>query len=714
MKTALESLMNPESIAIVGASNNPMKMGTQHALSILKDGFKGEFYPVHPTEKEVLGHTAFSHPCELPKTPDLAIFVIPSDPLPELFESFGKIGTSNAIVVTAGFKETGTEGMEQEIKLNDIAKHYGIRFLGPNCMGFINTQISLNTTVMPIKAKPGILGFASQSGTYITQSLPYLSKKGIRFSKAISVGNEANINIIDAIEYLGQDEHTQAIAVYLECIRDIPLFLKTAREITPHKPIIAQYVGGSEAGARSGLSHTGAMAAPNHLYNGLFKQAGVIRVDSIEELYGFGWALASLPRIRGNRIAVLTNSGGPGSAMADTCEAKGLVVPELSQQRQEKIKPLVPPHAPCRNPVDLTFSMDIGILAKKIPELVLQSGEVDGIVLHGAMGSGFLSEKYPHLRELLNDMPLETFLEQLQNEYSGDIQLPSEYQIPMVVSSFFDQNDNYTKSYQDNNIPVFDAPEKAACAMACLANYNQISNRQKYSPPKLPEPLPQVENLISSALSIGQSALDEHQSKTLLHSYGIPVSTDYLANSDKEVMDATEKMGYPVVLKACDPQILHKTEKGLVHLNLKTVEQTLDAYHAIQQSVGRNTPVIVSKMLLSEREFVAGMTRDKAFGPSILFGLGGIFTEVFQDITFRVPPLSDTEAKEMLEDIRSRNLLNAFRNLPPTDKEALALMLKRLGYIAVLHPEIAEIDLNPIIIDNGQPVAADALIVLKN
>ena len=377
----LHALMNPESVAIVGASNNPMKMGTMHALSIIKDGFPGKFYPVHPTEETVLGYKAYATPDELPEPPDLVIFVLPSRHLIPLFEGFGRRGTRYAIVITAGFKEIGTEGADLEQQLKEAAARYNMRFIGPNCMGIINRSIELNTTVMPLTGKDGKLGMISQSGTYVTQTLAYLQKRGIQFSKAVSVGNEADVNIIDALEYFGEDTYTKAISMYIETIRDPGRFLEVARKITPHKPVIAQYIGGSEAGGRAGLSHTGALAGKNCLYDGLFRQAGIIRVDSVEDLYVQGWALATQPPIRGNRIGIITNSGGPGSAIADTLEAHRCTVPVFSAPLQASIKTHIPPHAPAGNPVDITFAMDMSIMTDTIMDLVMQSGEVDGVVI---------------------------------------------------------------------------------------------------------------------------------------------------------------------------------------------------------------------------------------------------------------------------------------------------------------------------------------------
>ncbi len=264
----LHHLMKPSSIALFGAGNNFMKMGTMQALSIVKDGYQGQILPVHPKEKTVMGFKACASVADLPMTPDLGFLVVPSDQVPPIMEALGQKGTKSAIVITAGFGETGEKGIKLQEELNRISKEYNIRYLGPNCMGIINSEICLNTTVMPYTYAKGALGFASQSGTYVTQTIPYLGRRGIRFSKAISLGNSASIDLIDALEYLGQDKQTRAIALYIESIKDVRRFVETARKITPHKPVVAQYVGGSEAGARSAMSHTGSLAAPDPLYQG--------------------------------------------------------------------------------------------------------------------------------------------------------------------------------------------------------------------------------------------------------------------------------------------------------------------------------------------------------------------------------------------------------------------------------------------------------------
>ncbi len=705
--------MEPRSIAIVGAGNNIMKMGTLHALSIMRDGFRGPLYPLHPREETVAGVKAYRTPADLPEAPDLVIFIIPAPEVPPLLDKFGKIGTRRAIVITAGFRETGEDGAALETLLKQTAARHGIRFVGPNCMGIINSEIGLNTTVMPYPPRPGALGFASQSGTYVSQTLPYLKRHGIRFSKALSVGNSTDISIIDALEYLGNDAQTRAISLYVEGITDVPRFLDVARKITPHKPVLAQYVGGSSAGARSSLSHTGALAAPDHLYEGLFRQAGIIRVQSIEDLYHQGMALASQPPIKGRRVGIVTNSGGPGSAMAHACERLGFEVPRFSEALREKLRPLIPAHAPCGNPVDLTFVLDVAVLGETIPDLVMKSGEVDGVLVHGVMRSSYVYEIHDHVKDLIGDMRVEDFLKVLPDNSERLVRPPFENGIPMMMSSFMENYDDYIANYMDKGVPVFHSPEKAAAGMASLLRHLEIRGRKPHVKAVLPDRSEEADEIIRIALARGAAALDEHEAKSFLACYGIPVVDEVLANGRDEARAALEKAGFPAVMKACAPDILHKTGKGLIALNIDSVDEGLESYAAIQSAAGRPVPVIVYRMVGGARELMAGVARHEGFGPAVMFGLGGVFAEALSDTSFRSAPLTHVDALEMMNDLRSRAVLGQFRGMPAANMDALCDLLYRLGTVPLLHEEVAEVDLNPIILEGEEPVVVDALVALK-
>jgi acyl-CoA synthetase (NDP forming) len=708
----LQLLMNPRSVAVVGASNDFFKMGTIQALSIIKDGYAGKFYPIHLKEKTVLGYPAFKEASDLPEVPDLVVFIVPNKAMTTLLVDFGKIGTKRAIVVTAGFKETGAAGRKMEEQINAIAQQYGIRFVGPNCLGIINSENSLNTTVFPLTTGPGLLGFASQSGTYVTQVLPYLRKKGIRLSKAISLGNEANIDMVDALEYLGEDEQTKAIILYIEGIRDGRRFVEVARRVTQRKPVVAQYVGGSASGARAGSSHTGAMAGPDFLYDGIFKQAGIIRVHSIEDLYAHGWALATQPPLLGKRVGIVTNSGGPGTAIAYTCDKAGMEVPCLSDHLQEEIRSKIAPHASASNPVDMTFDVSMEKLTTTLPEMITKSGEVDAIVLHGIVHSGFMTEVSSHLRDFIGGLSYEDLLKGTKSVKRDAFDLPHKCSIPFLISSFFDHEDNYTKSYQDANTPVFNSPENAARALGSLYRYKLVRERARVFPPAVPQVQERAVEVIRQAQAAGRTALDEYEAKQLLAFYGVPVTREALALTKQDTVDAAEGIQYPVALKACSWDIQHKSGKGLIELNIENAAQVKKAFDSIQKAAGRHVAVLVQEMVSGNREFLAGMTRFAGFAPCVVFGLGGVLTEIYQDTTIRQAPLADVDVQEMFADLRSGKLLHEYRGMPPVKLDVLTQILQTVGNIALLHPEIAEIDLNPIMIRDDEPIVADALMVL--
>lgn len=701
-------IMNPSSIAIVGASNNFKTMGTIQLFNLLNSGFPGEVFPVHPKEERVLGRKAYASVEELPYPPDLAVLVVPTRLVPEMLEAFGKLGTSHAVIITAGFKETGETGLMLERSIVDIAQTYGIRFLGPNCLGIVNSHLPLNITVAPLMDTRGKLSLASQSGTYVAQTVNFLHKNGIVLNKAISVGNEANIDITDCIEYLGNDESTRAIGLYIEGIRDAGRFLEVARRVSRTKPIIAQYVGGTEAGARSGSSHTGAMAGPDYVYDGLFEQAGIIRVETIEEVFRTGWALATQPPLTGKRIAVLTNSGGPGTGISTTCNANGLEVPEFSETLQNKISRYLPGHASAKNPVDLTFHIDMEALTEKIPRELFASDEIHGVIIHGIMDTGFMELLYPYVKDYFK-ISREDFLKNAEISMEPLLAMPETYKKPLMISSFFGQEDHCMRVFHEHGIPTFDSPEKTAKAMGALRKHLHIRTRALNDPVRTGHIPDGAKDIISQASS---RAIDEYRSKRLLRAYGIPTTTEELAHSLETAQQHANTIGYPVALKACSPDISHKTESGLVHLNIRDKDALKAAYTSINSN-GNNLPVLISQMLAGEREFMAGISRHPGFPPCVMFGLGGIFAEALNDFTIRLAPLSLFDAREMIETISARALIGPYRNMQPVDRDSVAGILIALSQIALDFPGIKEIDLNPIIVQQGKPTVADALIITE-
>ncbi|HEY9162610.1 MAG TPA: acetate--CoA ligase family protein [Desulfomonilia bacterium] len=701
----LHKIMSPESIAITGASNNLSKMGTIQCLNLLNSGFSGEVMPIHPKEKIVLGRRAYQKISELPYVPELAILVVPTNLVAEMLEEFGKKGVKQAVIISAGFRETGSMGRQLEERIKAIAARYSMRFLGPNCLGIINTWLPLNITVVPSGNRRGSFSLASQSGTYVAQTLPYLRKRGIAINKSISVGNEANIDLVDCLEYLGEDKTTKAIGMYIEGIRRPEAFIETARRVARKKPIVAQYVGGTEAGARSGSSHTGAMAGPDYIYDAIFEQSGIIRVDTIEEVFKTGWALAAQPGLKGRRIAILTNSGGPGTSIANTCNSNKLDVPVFSKELQHEVAKFIPGHASPRNPVDLTFHIDMRALTKDIPEALFSSDEIDALILHGIMDTGFMKEIYPILKPMV-DISMDDFVKSSEIDLSELVSMPFRHGKPLLISSFFDQDDHAISVFNQHRIPVFDSPEKAAKAMGALAKYwLEIRNRAlpRYTEKQIPDG--------AKKIMASKDAFDEHTSKLLLNAYGIPVSREGVAKDIDEALILAESIGYPVALKACSADIQHKTERGLVYLGINDKASLKEAFMSINKKE-KGVPVLVAEMLKGGREFMAGIIKHPGFPPCVVFGLGGIYTEALRDISVRLAPLSRDCAISMIEGISAAALLGEYRGAKEADKNKIADILVNLGRIAADFPDIKELDINPLIIDDkGIPKAADALII---
>ncbi len=473
----LQTIMNPESIVFLGGSNSLQTIGTAQLITLITGGYQGNIYPIHRREKTVLGLKAYPSVSSLDKPADLAIIVIPGKAIPGVLRECGEAGIHHAIVITAGYGETGQQGATLQQELLEIAQKYHIRFLGPNCIGIVNAPLGLNTTWFPNKYRAGHVGIISQSGSYVTQTLTYFEKLGLGLSQAISVGNQADIDMVDCLEYLGEDEQTRAIALYIEGIKRPAAFLQAARKVTAHKPVVAVYVGGSEAGARACGSHTASMAGPDEIYRGFFHQAGILRADNIADLFDWSLALAQQPLPRGNKIAIVTNSGGPGSSMADEANHRGLKVPLLSPAVQDEIKAITPPTASALNPVDITMNYDVDLIYRKLPQLLLKQPDIDGLLFYGIFGTIHFQDKIAHAGGSGNEML--AFMKQMLEKACGEfVQLPEKLKKPILCACFSGREDNAVVQIQDGGIPVYPTPERAAGAMAALWEYAKIKNRK--------------------------------------------------------------------------------------------------------------------------------------------------------------------------------------------------------------------------------------------
>jgi acyl-CoA synthetase (NDP forming) len=469
-KSPLYPIVNPKSIAFFGASNRFTSMGTNQLNSLISFGFKGQIYPIHPKEEQVQDLAAYKSVSDLPEIPDVAVMVLPTGVVPQVLEECGQKGIKRAVVVSGGFKEVGRDGALLEEKIVDIANHYGMRFLGPNCLGIANPHHNYNMTFLPFVGKPGFIGMASQSGSFITQMFDYLAEFDLGFSTGISVGNEANIDIIEAMEYLAVCPHTKVIALYIESIRRGKAFIKAASQIVPHKPIVALYVGGSEAGKRASFSHTGALAGPDKLYNGVFQQSGVIRANSITELFDFCWILGASVPPKGGRVVVQTHSGGPGATAADACSRTGLNLPAFSAGTLEKLAPYVPHTGSVGNPVDLTFTKNPLEYFDNIPRILLEEPGADMLMMY------FMAPKESIKRAMtaigIAGDQIQELTEKLFDKQAKAIAaLRKKYAKPIIGFSFHNRQNPLLQKLQTNAIPVLPSPDRAARAMKALADY---------------------------------------------------------------------------------------------------------------------------------------------------------------------------------------------------------------------------------------------------
>ncbi|BBO70670.1 acetyl-CoA synthetase [Desulfosarcina alkanivorans] len=476
-QSPLYKIACPESIAFFGASNNFSAMGSSILNAILGDGYEGRIFPVHPEEKRVMDIEAYPRVGDLPRVPDMAYIVLPTRIVAETLRACGQKGIRRAVIVTAGFSEVGTEGMARQEEIKAIARKYHIRFTGPNCIGVVNAHMKLNATFIPSTCRPGFIGMASQSGSFITQMFDYLGTRfGRGFSTGFSLGNEADIDMVDCIRYLGACPNTRAIALYIESIRRGRAFIEAAREVSRTKPIVAFYVGGSENGKKACLSHTGSLAGPDRLYDGVFKQSGIIRARSVEEMFDFCYALGACPVPKGNRAVIQTHSGGPGAAAADACDRSGIELPALSTVTLEKLGPYVPHTGSVNNPVDLTYTKNPLDFFQAIPRILLEEEGADSMLVYFLASAAMIRRALAGLsvpEEEIDDQVLKIVDEQCASMAA----LMTSHDKPVLGFSFLTRENQFISGLQDKGVPVLPSPERAARALGALVEYRRLREK---------------------------------------------------------------------------------------------------------------------------------------------------------------------------------------------------------------------------------------------
>lgn len=700
----LNALFYPRSIAVIGASRQPGSVGHSLLANIIDSRFQGIVYPVNPKAKGILGIKCYRNVIEIPDVVDLAVVVVPSQFVPEILEECGKKHIKGAIVISAGFKEIGGEGIELEKRIQQIIRKYNISLIGPNCLGVINTDpdSSMNATFATKISKEGNIAFLSQSGALCVAVLDYAQEANIGFSKFISMGNKAGITENELLLYLKNDPKTDVILMYLEDLSNGREFMQIAREITSSpanpKPIIALKAGRTLLGARAASSHTGSLAGSDKVYDAIFNQCGVLRGDTLEEIFDYVRAFSSQPLPKGKNVAIITNSGGPGILATDSCIRYGLNIANFHPGTVKNLKKILPPTASLNNPVDM------------IAEAKHEQYEAS-------------------LREILNDNNVHSAIIILTATPFTDVKkialtivkVAKESKKPIVCCflGVFDISGGI-RILEENGIPDYKFPESAARVLSEMTQFTLWLRRPQTGIKKFRVNKSGAREIIDTVKKEGRHFLLEPESYEVMKAYRFPLIKSFLAENESQATEAAQKIGFPVVLKIVSPDILHKFDFGGVKLSLNTKTEVRKAYHEILKNVRKNKPqarirgMLVEEMATQGKEVILGMNRDPQFGPILMFGLGGIYVEALEDVTFRLAPIRELAAINMITRTKTYKILEGYRGEKAYDIEAIAECLKRLSQLVTDIEEIKELDINPLFVyEKGKGCAiVDARIIL--
>ena len=695
--SSLDPLFRPRSIAVVGASRTPGTVGYEIIDNLLKDGFTGVIYPVNPNAVAVHSIAAYATVSAIPGEVDLAVIAVPKEIVRAVMEECGTHGVRAVVVISAGFREVGPAGIAREQELLTIVRRHGMRMVGPNCLGVLSTaeDVSMNATFAPIMPPVGPISFMSQSGAMGVTILDYAAEYGIGIHHFVSVGNKADVSGNDLLEYWAADSSTRVILMYLENFGNPRKFTRIARDVTRHKPIIAVKAGRTAAGARAATSHTGALAGVDTATDALLAQCGVIRVDSVEELFDMAMAFGQLPVPKGNRVAVVTNAGGPGIIITDACEALGLSVAELSAETQARLRENLPDEASVRNPVDMiaTATPDSYRLAL---EAVLADPNVDAAI------AAFV----PPLRVRQQDVA--------RSIVEARVTMPEKPMLAVLMGRA-----GLPEGRADlgrAGIPAYIFPEAAARALAGMYRHRKWLERPIGSVRSYDVDRSAVARIIARAIEAGTDYLERADVLAILDAYGITTLASTHAATAEDAAAAAQSLGLPVVLKVDSPDIVHKTDVGGVVLDVRSAVAVHAAFTGMIARVRERMPdaringVVVERYVSGGRETIIGVSQDPTFGPVIMFGLGGIYVEAIQDVAFCVQPVSDIDAHEMVRSIRGVKLLAGMRGEAPSDMDAIEDAIQRVSQLVGDNPAILELDINPFLALATGGIAVDARI----
>jgi acetate---CoA ligase (ADP-forming) len=694
----LETLLYPKAIAVIGASRNPEKVGYALLANLVNSGYQGDIVPVNPEAGEILGKTCYRSLAEYKGQIDLGIVVVPGKYVREAIQSCINCSAKSIIVITAGFREVSAKGAEIEKELVELCHANGVRMVGPNCLGVLNTEHRMNATFAPSLPPAGRISVISQSGALCVAILDWAAHQKLGLGKVISFGNKADLNEVDFIQALAEDKQTNVIAGYLESIKEGNKFLRVAEEAASIKPVVILKVGITQAGAKAASSHTGSLAGADIAYGAAFRRAGVVRADSFESLFDYAMAFSMQPLPRGDRVGIITNAGGPGIMAADAAETLGLKMVSPTPTNEARLRAVLPAAAAVGNPVDVIGDADPDRYVKAF-EILQEDEKIDSIIV--------VSTPQNMTR------PLE-LAEKLAKAHKGVKPLLTAFMGGKEVAAAKDR-------LMALSIPNYPAPDRAVAALKAMCDYAAWRQRAARVVTRFPVNRRRVDRIIQMQIRSGATQVAEIEAKEILRAYGFNVLEGHLARTADEAVDVADRIGYPVVLKISSPDIIHKSDFGGVRINLANAEQVRDAFDLMMLRIQKRAPnaylrgVFVEKMGQRGREVILGMTRDPQFGPMLMFGLGGIFVEVMKDVTFHLAPITADEAMQMLKGTRSYALLQGARGQAPVDLEAIAGALQRISQLATDYSEILELDINPFIVGpvGMQPYVADARMTLS-
>lgn len=693
----LDAFFRPKSVAVIGASSKPGKLGFDIMKNMVQYGFKGAVYPVNPKGHSILGKNVVNSVGDLPDDVDMAVLVLPAKMVPQYVRDLAPHGVKACVVISSGFKEVGGEGTLLEQELARAAKETGIRVLGPNCIGVMDTSVGLNASFAGSMPNKGHIGFFSQSGAMCLAILDWSLDNAIGFSKFVSLGNKVDLTETEMLEFLAQDDETRVIMGYLESVADGRRFMEVAREVTRVKPVVLVKSGITTAGARAASSHTGALAGADAAYEAAFKQCGILRVHSVRELFNLAQALARQPLPKGPALAVVTNSGGPGIIAADAAELSGLHMAGLRPETVDELRTILPPIASLYNPVDMTGAADEELYRRTL-SVVAEDPNVDGVAVLMTPAAHLNSKKLAkEICEVKVDKPVFSVLMGRHSVEPGRIYC------------------------MEQGMPSYDFPEDAVQAMRGMLAYRQWRESKPSAVVKVDGDKDLVLDIVAKLRKQKRLHMSENEARKCFAAYGVPTVTSLEAATSEDAAEAAEKLGFPVVMKIDSPTISHKSDVGGVKVGLADRAAVIDAFHEMTARVRKVMPdawvrgVLVQQMVKGGRETIVGLSRDSQFGHLIMFGLGGIYVEVLKDVSFRVVPITLSDAQEMVRGIRSFPLLRGVRGDPPADVSALAQTLIKLNALVTDVPELAEADINPLLVlPRGQGVmAVDARISLS-